>query len=68
MLDAEARGHVGRERTLELHRPRVAVRVVRERAGRVALHVTYHCPFDERAREEPTVAAILGSLRNLDAD
>lgn len=38
------------------------------RSGRIALHATYHCPFEQRNREEAQVAAILGSLHNLDAD
>jgi hypothetical protein len=32
------------------------------RSGRLALHVTYHCPEADRAVEEATVAGILGSL------
>lgn len=38
------------------------------RSGRIALHATYHRPYEERHREEPEVAAILGSLHNLDAE
>jgi hypothetical protein len=36
------------------------------RSGRIALHATYHCDVADKTREEATVAAILGSLRNLD--
>ena len=38
------------------------------RSGRIALHATYHCPYEERHREEPQVAAILGSLHSREAD
>jgi hypothetical protein len=38
------------------------------RSGRIALHATYHCPYEERHREEPEVARILGSLHDRDAD
>ncbi len=33
------------------------------RNGRLALHVTYHCPSEVRSVEEATVAAILNTLR-----
>ena len=33
------------------------------RTGVTALHATYHCPVDDQAREEASVAAIMGSLR-----
>jgi hypothetical protein len=36
------------------------------RSGPMALHVTYHVPEAQRAVEEATVAAILGSLRRVD--
>ena len=33
------------------------------RCRRLALHATYHCPREAKARQEATVAAVLGSLR-----
>jgi hypothetical protein len=35
-------------------------------SGKLAMHATYHCPVEQEAVEEATIAAILGSLQPLE--